>query len=194
MPPARVTARTSTLKLTRTHHPPTHPHPGKRGWLERQDESSAFVRRFFVLECKVRQGVREAAIEYYLDEGLTPDEDAETIPIGNSTVLRQTSDAAAGRQHVLELCGDNGRAIHMLAASGLTFAHSHASNRNRTLLASHPRLHPYSNPHLRHARCRNCYHGCKPSPPLPATRQSSSSPPHLTLSREEEAPFRAHHA
>lgn len=40
---------------------------GFRGWLERQEEDGAeWVRRFFVLEQRVRDGYDEASIEYYV--------------------------------------------------------------------------------------------------------------------------------
>ena len=61
----------------------------RRGWLERQEEGGVWVRRYFVLEVRTRDGTREASLEYYLDEALTPDEDSETIDVGPGTQARQ---------------------------------------------------------------------------------------------------------
>ena len=88
---------------------------GKRGWLEKQEEDGGeWLRRYFVLERRTRDGAHEASIEYYLDDALSPDEDAETIQLGKNATITTLQGAEGGR-FAAQLVSETG-AMYVLAA------------------------------------------------------------------------------
>ena len=92
----------------------------KRGWLSYQEEDGGeWLRRYFVLEERQRDGQKEASVEYYLDEDLTPDVDAETIELSSSATIQTLSPKdGSERSYCMQLTTSSG-AMHVLSADSL---------------------------------------------------------------------------
>ena len=91
---------------------------GQQGFLEWQEEGGAWLKRYFVLETRMRDGKPEASLEYYLDAALTADEDSETINVGEGASMPEATTELGGgsRPHVFQLVDAAGTS-YVLAAS-----------------------------------------------------------------------------
>ena len=92
----------------------------KRGMLSYQEEDGGeWLRRYFVLEERQRDGQKEASVEYYLDEDLTPDVDAETIELSSSATIQTLSPKDGSERSYCMQLTTSGGAMHVLSADSL---------------------------------------------------------------------------
>jgi len=99
---------------------------GKRGYLDLlAEDGEEMTRRFFVLEQRMRDGVREASLEYYLDDALTPDVDAETIELTQAE-CKLIKDAYSAGLHQMELTTSTGATYTLSSESQTEIASWHA--------------------------------------------------------------------
>ena len=89
----------------------------KEGWLHRagdaDSEEGAWEKRYAKLNTCWRDGEQEATLDWYIDEGVTPDEDADemTLPGATAEALSAAEAAEGGRPHALNLSMEFANAV-----------------------------------------------------------------------------------